>query len=379
MCNVELGIKCFCFRPEEIRGGGLLRYCNLLVRDFKPGEVPAHKKRASDSVEVQECDPFNEDLIPNFDSADVKDVERLEQLMCSRFFIDFNDFNRQQQKLSSYLESHFVNEEDLKFNYLLTLCKVVDQSTICLMAHERSLIINYITSLARQTLANNIGNSVGNKKMASNAYQQQNYIYPMQSTSQVTQMYTQQTTATQQPFVTYSSNFQENHSLNPDYSSAYAASSTVYSYVEPISTSAEQMPAADQITNSQPTVYYMDPSQQLYSSCDTCNQCGAKQVYQQQQPTDDTYVENFNSNSNNNTNTPPSCYVYPPQGPVYYQQNSQPTYTYATPPMDQPQTTTIPSNDAPIAPIVFCSPGTQCFYETPTSVEHNNVNETTCQ
>ena len=49
--------------PEEIRGGGLLKYCNLLVRDH----LPAH---------------------------DV-DIKALERYMCSRFFIDFPDIQQQ--------------------------------------------------------------------------------------------------------------------------------------------------------------------------------------------------------------------------------------------------------------------------------------------
>ncbi len=43
--------------PEEIRGGGLLKYCNLLVRGNRP--------------------------------ADVHSISPLQRYMCSRFFIDF--------------------------------------------------------------------------------------------------------------------------------------------------------------------------------------------------------------------------------------------------------------------------------------------------
>ena len=122
-------------RPEEIRGGGLLRYCNLLVRDFTPGD---------DDTEKEE-------------SANSSAISRLEQHMCSRFFIDFGDIERQQKKLLSYLDSHFHGEEELKFQYLLVLHKVVDTSTICLMHHERTLILHLITVLARQSLASNLG------------------------------------------------------------------------------------------------------------------------------------------------------------------------------------------------------------------------------
>lgn len=123
-------------KPEEIRGGGLLRYCNLLVRDFVPGD----------------CDGQGREL----NSTDASSIERLEQHMCSRFFIDFNDISHQQKKLISYIDNHFPGEDDLKFQYLLRLRRVVDRRTVCLMAHERTLILDLITYLVRQTLANNV-------------------------------------------------------------------------------------------------------------------------------------------------------------------------------------------------------------------------------
>ena len=75
--------------PEEIRGGGLFKYCNLLVRGYTP-------------------------------AADV-DIKDLEKYMCSRFFIDFPDIDQQRQKLESYLATHFTNgDEHLKYDYLMT-------------------------------------------------------------------------------------------------------------------------------------------------------------------------------------------------------------------------------------------------------------------
>ena len=126
-------------RPEEIRGGGLLRYCNLLVRDFTPGDCEGDEEEGSASSGA---------------------ITRLEQHMCSRFFIDFGDIERQQKKLLSYLDSHFQGEEELKFQYLLVLRRVVDTSTICLMHHERTMILDLITVLARQSLATNLGQSL---------------------------------------------------------------------------------------------------------------------------------------------------------------------------------------------------------------------------
>ncbi|XP_048400969.1 terminal nucleotidyltransferase 5C-like isoform X4 [Stegostoma tigrinum] len=106
--------------PEEIRGGGLLKYSNLLVREFKP---------ASDT-----------------------EIKGLERYMCSRFFIDFPDVSEQQRKIESYLRNHFIGEEKSKYDYLMILRQVVNESTVCLMGHERRQTLNMITLLALRVL-----------------------------------------------------------------------------------------------------------------------------------------------------------------------------------------------------------------------------------
>ncbi|XP_016104698.1 uncharacterized protein [Sinocyclocheilus grahami] len=106
--------------PEEIRGGGLLKYSNLLVRDFKPA-----------------CET---------------EIKTLERYMCSRFFIDFPDVNEQQRKIESYLRNHFIGEEKSKYDFLMTLRRVVNESTVCLMGHERRQTLNMITILALKVL-----------------------------------------------------------------------------------------------------------------------------------------------------------------------------------------------------------------------------------
>ncbi|XP_008578121.1 PREDICTED: protein FAM46D-like [Galeopterus variegatus] len=107
-------------KPEEIRGGGLLKYSNLLVRDFKPA-----------------CE---------------REIKNLERYMCSRFFIDFPDVTEQQKKIESYLRNHFIGEERSKYDYLMTLRGVVNQSTVCLMEHERRQTLNMITYMALKVL-----------------------------------------------------------------------------------------------------------------------------------------------------------------------------------------------------------------------------------
>lgn len=114
--------KLICTRnPEEIRGGGLLKYCHLLVRDFR--------------------------------AASESEMKFLERYMCSRFFIDFSDVAEQRRKLESYLQNHFVGLEDRKYEYLTTLYSVVNESTVCLMGHERRQALSLITMLAVRVLA----------------------------------------------------------------------------------------------------------------------------------------------------------------------------------------------------------------------------------
>ncbi|XP_046407171.1 terminal nucleotidyltransferase 5C [Ischnura elegans] len=102
--------------PEEIRGGGLLKYCHLLARRYKPAD-PLH-------------------------------IKTMERYMCSRFFIDFPDIGQQRAKLENYLWNHFAEEETLRHRYLLLLHGVVEESTVCLMGHERRQTLQLIQELA---------------------------------------------------------------------------------------------------------------------------------------------------------------------------------------------------------------------------------------
>lgn len=108
--------------PEEIRGGGLLKYCYLLVKMYRPAR-------------------------PDY-------IKTLERYMCSRFFIDFPDIGQQRAKLENYLWNHFVGyeEESLKYQYLMLLHSVVEESTVCLMGHERRQTLLLIQGLALQVM-----------------------------------------------------------------------------------------------------------------------------------------------------------------------------------------------------------------------------------
>ncbi|XP_030201559.1 terminal nucleotidyltransferase 5A [Gadus morhua] len=128
--------------PEEIRGGGLLKYCHLLVRGFR--------------------------------AACAAEMKLLQRYMCSRFFIDFSDIGEQRRKLESYLQNHFVGLEDRKYDYLATLYEVVRESTVCLMGHERRQTLSLISSLALRVLAEQ--NAIPNAANVTCFYQPAPYV-----------------------------------------------------------------------------------------------------------------------------------------------------------------------------------------------------------
>lgn len=99
--------------PQEIRGGGLLKYCDLLSRGYQP-------------------------------AYSISEIEKLERLMCSRFFIDYSDISSQCQKLHSYLTNHFGGNFEAMLRYLYELYRVVNDSTVCLMGHERRQALDLI-------------------------------------------------------------------------------------------------------------------------------------------------------------------------------------------------------------------------------------------
>ena len=127
--------------PEQIRGGGLFKYCNLLVRGHNP--------------------------------ADHVDIKALERYMCSRFFIDFSDLPQQRMKLENYLASHFNGDDQMKYDYLMILYNVVDASTICLMGHERRSTLNMIYQMACQVLMEQ-ETKARNKQLALQQFDNQN-------------------------------------------------------------------------------------------------------------------------------------------------------------------------------------------------------------
>lgn len=150
-------------QPEEIRGGGLLKYCNLLVRNYRP--------------------------------VDHNRIKTLERYMCSRFFIDFPDIATQTVKLEAYLRNHFcgADEEPLQYQYLMHLRDVVESSTVCLMGHERRQTLSLIETLAMEVYYRE------QQKQQQHYQHFQNQIHHNQNVQQQqqNQIIQQQTTVTQ--------------------------------------------------------------------------------------------------------------------------------------------------------------------------------------
>lgn len=107
--------------PEEIRGGGLLKYCSLLVNGFRPADTDA--------------------------------MSRLEPYMCSRFFIDFPTEEVQYQKIEKYVASRFVQSGEgarKGVEFLDILYAVVSSRAKCLVGSERRKtmgVIMYIRNM----------------------------------------------------------------------------------------------------------------------------------------------------------------------------------------------------------------------------------------
>jgi hypothetical protein len=106
--------------PEQIRGGGLLKYCSLLVHGFKP--------------------------------ADADTMSHLEPYMCSRFFIDFPTEEVQYEKIEKYVTSRFVQRGEgaqKGVEFLDILYAVVGSRAKCLVESERRKTMGVIVYLKR--------------------------------------------------------------------------------------------------------------------------------------------------------------------------------------------------------------------------------------
>ena len=106
--------------PEEIRGGGLLKYCTLLVNGFKP--------------------------------ASKETIEHLEPYMCSRFFIDFPTTAEQHYKIHKCITTRFLSVQQFGKcqQFLDVLFRVISTRARCLMESERQKTISVLLHLIYQ-------------------------------------------------------------------------------------------------------------------------------------------------------------------------------------------------------------------------------------
>jgi hypothetical protein len=100
--------------PEEIRGGGLLKYCSLLVNGYRP----AYKEK----------------------------MMSLEPYMCSRFFIDFPSAEMQHSKIMKCAQTRFLQRGDVLgcVNFLDVLYNTVSSQARCLMESQKYETISVI-------------------------------------------------------------------------------------------------------------------------------------------------------------------------------------------------------------------------------------------
>ncbi|CAF0882093.1 unnamed protein product [Didymodactylos carnosus] len=107
--------------PEELRGGGLLKYCDLVARGFQPAEPTL--------------------------------IYDLQRYMCSRFFIDFRDSSTQEQVLSKYVGSHFGTDYSVRYRFLYCLYEVISNDSVWLSGYERTCFLHAISTMATTAMA----------------------------------------------------------------------------------------------------------------------------------------------------------------------------------------------------------------------------------
>lgn len=113
-------------------------------------------------------------LIRDYQPIKPEETKNLERYMCSRFFIDFSELPAQKAKLESYLQNHFIGDDYTKTRYLVQLYNVVDNSTVCLMGHERRQTLSLIQDLGYHFYLRHLRNSQQQQQQ-----QQQTHHYPL--------------------------------------------------------------------------------------------------------------------------------------------------------------------------------------------------------
>jgi len=120
----------FIWRPEDIRGGGLLKYCDLTNQRYS---LALNQKMEK---EVLEC------------------------RMVVRFYMDFPNINDQHREIRKYIYAHFPRRTYKVESFLRVLLKIIQRSTVQTKDNTVRLILNFIdraaqNGFARQGLRNN--------------------------------------------------------------------------------------------------------------------------------------------------------------------------------------------------------------------------------
>jgi len=104
------------FKPEEIRGGGFLKYCHLIFLGYK-----------------------HED-----DDEERKTLDR--NLMAMRFSIDFEDRHSQWRALKVYLSSHFWKKRIPMIRFLQMVQKIIHQTNL----NDKKVTLDLVQALISQ-------------------------------------------------------------------------------------------------------------------------------------------------------------------------------------------------------------------------------------
>jgi len=122
----------FIWRPEDIRGGGLLKYCDLMNQCY----TLAFKQKLE--KEVLECS------------------------MVVRFYMDFPNINDQHREIRKYIYAHFPRRTKNVESFLRVLLKIIQRSIVQTKDNTVRLILNFIerasqNGFERQNVGGNRG------------------------------------------------------------------------------------------------------------------------------------------------------------------------------------------------------------------------------
>ena len=106
--------------PEDIRGGGLLKYCSLLTGDYR--------------------------LVSS-------EIYEMEKYMCDRFFTDYNEVKAQQLKIEAHLKNHCLDDKDKRYKYIRILYGIVEKTGVPNYASSLQMIHGILVEAYKQIVS----------------------------------------------------------------------------------------------------------------------------------------------------------------------------------------------------------------------------------